>query len=314
MKRISATLAAAGLSLMLAAPMALADGGGGGAGMSAPPAGSAAARQDPAQLYQAGIAALQAQNYREAIRNLREARRAAPNDGALNYALGLAYVGAGENSDARGAFERSVRAPNAPAGAFWQLGLVYLELGRRDDAVAQQTALANAIAACDAACGDQRRTELQAAHDALTQSLTQSLNGAAPAADPATTGWNFPNDEEGRAAYAEAVGLINQERFVEAFDSLRRAETAVGPHPDVLNYMGFVSRKLGRFDDAISYYSAALRIDPNHLGATEYLGELYVQLGQLDRAERQLARLDDLCAYGCEQREELARWIATAGR
>jgi tetratricopeptide (TPR) repeat protein len=310
MKRITVTLAALGLGLVLAAPMALADGGGGGAGMSAPPAGSAAARQDPAQLYQAGIAALQAQNYREAIRNLREARRAAPNDGALNYALGLAYVGAGENNDARGAFERSVRADNAPAGAYWQLGLVYLELGRRDDAVAQQTALASAIAACDAACGDQRRGELQAAHDALTESLT----GAAPAADPATTGWNFPSTEEGRAAYAEAVGFINQERFVDAFDALRRAETAVGPHPDVLNYMGFVSRKLGRYDDAISYYSAALRIDPNHLGATEYLGELYVQIGQLDRAERQLARLDALCAYGCEQREELARWIATAGR
>jgi tetratricopeptide (TPR) repeat protein len=310
MKRITHALAVAGLGLIFAAPMALADGGGGGAGMSAPPSGSSAARQDPAQLYQAGIAALQAQNYREAVRNLREARRAAPNDGAVNYALGLAYVGAGENDDARGAFERSVRASNAPAGAYWQLGLVYLELNRRDDAVAQQTALASAIAACDAACGDQRRGELQAAHDALTQ----ALNGAAPAADPATTGWNFPSNEYGRVAYAEAVGLINQERFVDAFDALRRAETAVGPHPDVLNYMGFVSRKLGRYDDAISYYSAALRIDPNHLGATEYLGELYVQLGQIDRAERQLARLDELCAYGCEQREELARWIATAGR
>ena len=76
--------------------------------------------------------------------------------------------------------------------------------------------------------------------------------------------------------------------------------------------MGFASRKLGRFDDALAYYGEALAIDPNHLGATEYLGELYIQMADLGRARRQLARLDDLCAYGCAQREELARWIETA--
>lgn len=298
-------------ALGMAAPSAMADGGGGGMGPSSTPSGGSAgpARQDPAAAYQAGVTALQAQDYRTAIRNFREARRAAPNDAQLNFALGLAYVGAGENDDARTALERSVRDANGPPGAWLQLGLVYIELGRRDDAVAQETALAAKVAACDAACGDERRAQLQAAHDQLAQAL------AAPAAaDPATTGWNFPNVEEGRAAYAEAVGFINQDRFADAFDSLRRAEAAVGPHPDVLNYMGFVSRKLGRLDDSLAYYTAALRIDPNHLGATEYLGELYIQMGQVDRAERQLARLDELCAYGCEQREELARWIETAGR
>jgi tetratricopeptide (TPR) repeat protein len=297
----------------MTAPSAMADGGGGGMGPSSSPSGgSGSPRIDPAAAYQAGVTALQAQDYRAAIRHFREARRAAPNDAQLNFALGLAYVGAGENDDARTALERSVRDENGPPGAWLQLGLVYLELGRRDDAVAQEATLAAKVAACDAECGDQRRAQLQAAHDQLAQAL--AAPAAAPAADPATTGWNFPNVEEGRAAYAEAVGFINQDRFADAFDSLLRAEAAVGPHPDVLNYMGFVSRKLGRLDDSLAYYTAALRIDPNHLGATEYLGELYIQMGQVDRAERQLARLDELCAYGCEQREELARWIETAGR
>jgi tetratricopeptide (TPR) repeat protein len=76
--------------------------------------------------------------------------------------------------------------------------------------------------------------------------------------------------------------------------------------------MGFVSRKLGRLDSALGYYTEALRLDPAHLGATEYLGELYIQMGQIDRARTQLARLDQLCAYGCAQREELARWIERA--
>ncbi len=118
--------------------------------------------------------------------------------------------------------------------------------------------------------------------------------------------------EEGRAAYAEAVGLINQNRFPEAFAALERAQDAVGPHADILNYMGFVSRKMGRLDAALAYYDDALQLDPNHLGATEYLGELYIQMGDMNRARSQLARLDDLCAYGCAQREELARWLARA--
>lgn len=291
----------------LGAPAALADGGGGGGSMSAPSGGP---REDPAAAYRAGVTALQAQNYREAIRNFRTARRAAPNDAQINYALGLAYVGNNEADDAREAFERSVRSASAPAGAWLQLGLIHLQGGERAHAVEQQAALQNAIDACDASCGDQRRAQLQAAYNQLTTAL--NAPPAAPAADPATSGWNFPSVEEGRLAYADAVGLINQERFAEGLDALSRAQAAVGPHPDVLNYMGFASRRLGRFDEALAYYSEALAIDPAHLGANEYLGELYIQMGEIGLARRQMARLDELCAYGCAQREELARWIDAA--
>lgn len=303
LKMIAVALVLAGAG----APSALADGSGGGGMMTGP---NSSPSESPAAAYQAGVAALNAQNYAEAVRQLRTARRAAPNDGVINFALGLAYVGTGETGDARGAFERAVQASNAPPGARLQLGLLYLQGGERDRAIEQQTALQQAIRHCDSRCGDQRRAQLQAAYDQLTTAL--NAPPAAPAADPATTGWNFPSVQEGRVAYAEAVGLINQERFAEGLDALARAQTAVGPHPDVLNYMGFASRKLGRFDDALAYYSEALAIDPNHLGANEYLGELYIQMGDFGRARRQLARLDQLCAYGCAQREELARWIETA--
>jgi tetratricopeptide (TPR) repeat protein len=296
------------LASCIAAPAALADGGGGGGGgmtMSAP------SNEGPAAAYQRGVEALRANNYAEAIRHLRDARRAAPTDGIINFALGLAYTGAGETDDARGSFERAVRADNAPPAARLQLGLIYLQAGDRERAVAQQTELAEEIADCDARCGDARRAQLQASYDQLTQALNAPAQAPA-AADPATTGWNFPSVEEGRLAYAEAVGFINQERFPDAMAALARAEAAVGPHPDVLNYMGFVSRKMGNLDAALAYYGQALTLDPNHLGATEYLGELYIQMGDYGRARQQLARLDDLCAYGCAQREELARWIETS--
>jgi tetratricopeptide (TPR) repeat protein len=299
-------LAAAASLVALAAPFALAaPSGGGGMGSS----GTPSQREDPQAAYQAGVNALNAQDYREAIRQFRTARRALPNNGVINFALGMAFNGAGETDDARESFERATRDSAAPAGARLQLGLIYIQQGDREAATAQQTALAEMITACDATCGDTRRAQLQAAHDQLGQALAAPET---PAADPATTGWNFPSVEEGRAAYAEAVGLINQERFAEALAALERTEAAVGPHADISNYMGFASRKLGRFDDALGYYSEALTLDPAHLGATEYLGELYIQMGDLGRAHTQLARLDDLCAYGCAQREELARWLGQA--
>ncbi|HYD89353.1 MAG TPA: tetratricopeptide repeat protein [Vitreimonas sp.] len=300
------TTAAAVVALGFAGAALAAPGGGGGAG----PAPSVSPREDPQAAYQAGVAALNAQNYREAIRQFRSARRALPDSGAINYALGVAYNGAGETDDARESFERAARADDAPAATRLQLGLIHIAQGNRDEAVAQQTALAQMISACDGACGDARRAQLQAAHDQLTRALAAPAD--APQADPAVTGWIFPNVEEGRAAYAEAVGLINAERFPEALDALARTQAAIGPSADVLNYMGFASRKLGRLDEALGYYREALRLDPAHLGATEYLGELYIQMGELDRARTQLARLDDLCTYGCAQREELARWIERA--
>jgi tetratricopeptide (TPR) repeat protein len=304
-------------ALRLAALAVLASAAAVGAAFAAGSSGSApsapsVSRVDPQAAYQAGVAALNAQDYREAVRQLRIARRELPNNGTINYALGLAYIGAGEADDAQGAFERATRADDAPAGSWLQLGLLHIQAGRNEEAVAQQTALNERIAACDAACGDARRAQLQAALDQLTQALAPAEPAAPPTEPAPTTGWNFPSVEEGRVAYAEAVGLINQDRFAEAYDALSRADAAIGPNPDILNYMGFVSRKLGRYQTALSYYNQALALDPNHLGAIEYLGELYIQMGELDRARTQLAQLDTLCAYGCAQREELALWIARA--
>jgi tetratricopeptide (TPR) repeat protein len=275
-------LSAAVVFAAIAAPLAFAAPGGGGMGgggggsssMSTPRSGN------PQADYQAGVEALQAQNYREAIRHFRSARRALPSDGVINYALGLAYVGNNDTDDARSSFERAVRADNAPPAARLQLGLVYLQLDRRDDAVAQQAALAEAISACDAECGDARRAQLQAAHDQLTQALQAPAETPA-AADPATTGWNFPSAEEGRAAYAEAVGLINQERFADALDALERTRAAIGPNADVLNYMGFASRKLGRFEDALCF--AARRCSGVRLRAPGFHVMRATQMGVLRR-------------------------------
>ena len=56
-------------------------------------------------------------------------------------------------------------------------------------------------------------------------------------------------------------------------------------HADVYNLMGFALRKTGDYQQAYTFYRKALDFDPNHKGALEYLGELYVETGQVDKAK-----------------------------
>ena len=304
-------IAAAALTLALAASGAEAAPGGGGGMSGGGSSGVDAPRgQDPAKAYEEGLAALRAQNFREAASKLRIAADAAPNAPQVQYHYGLALVGAGDHRRARRPFEKAVRGADAVVEAHTQLGLVYLQLAEPAKAQEQLAALASVLAACVApTCDDARRQRLQALHDRLKQAIDA---GAAPA--PATTGWILPGPAEGRAAYAEGVGLANQARYAEARGAFQRAQGALGqPHADVLNYLGFTTRKLGEYAEAERFYAAALAIDPDHRGATEYLGELYLEMGRLSDARTQLAKLDALCPYGCAEREELSRWIA-AGR
>ena len=63
-------------------------------------------------------------------------------------------------------------------------------------------------------------------------------------------------------------------------------------------------------DVVFSHYLEALRIDPKHLGAHEYLGEAYLQVNNLPKAREQLAALDKLCYFGCEAYSDLKMAVA----
>jgi tetratricopeptide (TPR) repeat protein len=322
LKLVTLVSALACAALLALSPGAQASGGGGGGGMGGGMSDMGSSGENPQIVYQRALQEMQGHNYSAAIRDLRTVQRAAPNDPNIQFVLGVAYVGANDTRNAKTQFEHAARQHNAPLAVYLQLGLIDLQSGDHDGAVAQQTKLQTMLQACDAQCGDAQHAAIQAQLDAMNQALanaaatpstttTTTTTAPAPASSP-TTGWNFPNVPEGRAAYAAAVGLINQQRYSEALVQLDRAEAAIGPHPDILNYKGFTSRRLGRIDDALNYYHEALALDPNHRGANEYLGELYLQMGRLSEARAQLAKLDHLCAYGCAEHEELAHFIDLA--
>ncbi len=82
-------------------------------------------------------------------------------------------------------------------------------------------------------------------------------------------------------------------------------------HPDIYNLLGYSLRKSGDRKAALTYYLKALEFDPDHKGALEYLGELYVETGDMAKAKEQLTSLQKLCPAGCEELSDLQQAIDT---
>ncbi len=110
--------------------------------------------------------------------------------------------------------------------------------------------------------------------------------------------------------YATAVRLIHHEKFAEAVPYLNRALHERPGSADVLNYLGYTHRMLGDYQGSLDFYTRALARDPDHKGAHEYLGELYLKMNRLADARAQLAELTRLCSDGCEEKDVLTKAIA----
>ena len=91
-----------------------------------------------------------------------------------------------------------------------------------------------------------------------------------------------------------------------AYKKLLEANKIESRNPDILNYLGFTLRKVGKFEQAEKYYLQGLEIKPNHNGINEYLGELYLQTNRIDKARERLLVLKN-CK--CEEYSELKELI-----
>ncbi len=91
--------------------------------------------------------------------------------------------------------------------------------------------------------------------------------------------------------------------------------TATVRHADLYNLLGFANRSLKRYDEAARWYKEALFYDPGHRPALEYQGELFIAVGDFDKAEKNLELLRLLCfPDGCEPHERLRKALIAAGR
>lgn len=143
--------------------------------------------------------------------------------------------------------------------------------------------------------------------------LTVLLHAAVPAADSAPSPAAATNDP-----LSTPRALIASRDWTGALAELRRINDGSSAHWN--NLMGYVLRKQLQpdLDAAERHYKEALRLDPKHRGAHEYIGELYLMRGDLKAAETHLAALDKLCLLPCEEytdlKEAVARFKANGNR
>jgi tetratricopeptide (TPR) repeat protein len=108
--------------------------------------------------------------------------------------------------------------------------------------------------------------------------------------------------------YKKAVELIDAKQYNTAIPLLQKSIRDKGEYADALNQLGYANRKMGNWKAGMEYYLKALALEPQHLGANEYLGELYLEQKDLPNAEKQLAVLKSACGT-CEESNDLASAI-----
>jgi len=110
--------------------------------------------------------------------------------------------------------------------------------------------------------------------------------------------------------WLEAKKAVEAQDWKRAADHLTKAAAAEPGNADIQNWLGFANRKLGKMDAAFSAYNAALKLNPNHRNAHEYIGEAYLMVNDVARAEQHLAELQKLCTpIPCEEYKELKRAV-----
>ena len=225
------------LALAGASTLAMADGAGGGGSGYSP--GEAANQYDPTKDYQAGVTALQAGNFDEADRALTRVSRAAPRDANVRFYLSVAKAGKNDLKGARTQYDQALRANRLHVLARRELAITLFKLGEKEDATDELETLKKRVVDCADTCKE--AADLKAAVAAVEASLVQP----APQSSLSDQSLLFTSAAVGEQAYFDAVSMINERRYGDALVSLRQAESAFGPHPDVLTYIGFTYRKLG---------------------------------------------------------------------
>ncbi len=287
---------------VMSASSALASGSGGGAGAGLSSGNGVPQKiYNPVQDYQSGLDFLRSNEFKKADRMFGRVLKATKRNASANYYMGLAKSGQGKNKSSVRYFKNAARYMPDLFEAHGQLGAAYAKIGKTEKAQEVMAKLNAEAQACNG-CANSGRIQT-----AITNIQT-ALNGGVT-----KTSYLSPFGAEtlDRQYYA-AVSLINRGEYQTAFNDLALTQAAAGPHPDITTYMGYTQRKLGNYDVAKTYYAMALNVDPNHKGANEYLGELYVETGEMDLAKTQLAKLETICSFGCIEEDELRGWIVNA--
>jgi Flp pilus assembly protein TadD len=102
---------------------------------------------------------------------------------------------------------------------------------------------------------------------------------------------------------------IEAKQWSAAITALSSAALRDTRNADIQNSLGYAYRNAGQLDAAFRHYERALTLSPRHRGAHEYVGEAYLIVNNLAKAEEHLAMLQQICLIPCEEFEELKEKI-----
>ena len=110
--------------------------------------------------------------------------------------------------------------------------------------------------------------------------------------------------------YKKATKQLKEEDYKSALKTLKKYTKSKKKDADGWTLLAFTNRKLKNYSEAESLYTKALNLDPDNTVAIEYQGELFVELGRLEEANANLAKLKELCPNSCEELEMLEEYIS----
>lgn len=130
-----------------------------------------------------------------------------------------------------------------------------------------------------------------------------------PTPTPVATATTSTTAKNLTSELAKIRDLIAKKNFTAALAALKIADKDFANNADINNLLGYSARNLKQYANAATYYTKALKIDPNHLGALEYQGELFMLTKKSAQAKKNLAKLKTLCGLTCEEYLDLKKAI-----
>jgi Flp pilus assembly protein TadD len=109
--------------------------------------------------------------------------------------------------------------------------------------------------------------------------------------------------------YASGKKAIEAKNWNTAIKSFSAAALRDTRNADIQNYLGYAYRNAGQMELAFKHYERALQLNPRHRGAHEYIGEAYLMVNDLDKADEHLAALQKICLIPCEEYGDLKKQI-----
>ena len=132
---------------------------------------------------------------------------------------------------------------------------------------------------------DQLTAVLNASHCTTMGSAADDANWATPL---------DPDFVAGKKALAAG-------EWHEAISALKLAALRDPLNADIQNYIGYAYRQLRELKQAFVHFQRAVSFNPRHRGAHQHMGEAYLTLGNVAKAEEHLAALEGICLIPCEE-------------